>query len=212
LSFVALLLVLLSALFLWRARRAAPGPIPSGKAERTQSGPTGPVSKFQEPIQPAPAIALSFRPHSANATLLNAVLSFELRLSNHGSDVLTGIRVNGAMVQADDDGRRDPVLADLSPLREVQDIQTGESETILAEFRVPLAAIRPISFRSQALFIPLVHISIEFTDGSGFQHFQTVSYLVGREHQPPRPKMAPFRLDLGPRSFAPLGYRALAAG
>lgn len=212
LSFVALLLVLLSALLLWRTRRASPKQTDPGEADRTESLPTDPISRPPEPIQPVPTIALAFQPHAANATLLNAVLSFELTLSNHGSDILTDIRVNGAMVQADQKDGSDPVVADLSPLREVQNLRTGEDEKILTEFRIPLASIRPILFRSQALFVPLVHISIEFTDGSGFQHFQTAAYLVGKEHQPPRPKMAPFRLDMGPRSFAPLGYRTLTVG
>jgi len=211
LSFAALLLVLLSALLLWRARRASPKQIESEEPDRSETLPIGHVAPLPKPLQPEPAIALGFKPHAANATLINAVLSFELTLSNHGSDVLTGIKVNGAMAQAEQKDSSNPVLADLSPLREVQDLQAGEAEKILSEFRIPLASIRPILFGSQALFVPLVRISIEFTDGSGFQHFQTASYLVGREHQPPRPKMAAFRLDLGPRSFAPLGYRALSA-
>jgi len=113
------------------------------------------------------------------------------------------------MVQAENEGGADPRSADLSPLHEVEKLVAGEDVTILTEFRVPLASIRPIMFRSQALYVPLVHVSIEYTDGSGFQHFQSATYLVGTEHQPPRPKMAPLRLDLGPRRFAPLGYRAL---
>lgn len=209
LSFAALLLVLLGALFFWRARRTSPQQVEPVISDRTESPPIGPIAQVAEPIQPAPTIALDFRPHAANATLINAVLSFELTLTNHGSDVVTGIKVSGAMVQAEQQGGAGPVSIDLSPLREIQTLPTGEDEKIITEFRVPLASIRPILFQSQALFVPTVHISIEYTDGSGFQHFQTAAYLVGREHQPPRPKMAPFRLDLGPRSFTPLGYRAL---
>jgi hypothetical protein len=35
--------------------------------------------------------------------------------------------------------------------------------------------------------------------------------MVGREANPPQPKMGPFRLDLGPRRFASLGQRPLFA-
>ena len=209
LSFGALLLVLLGATFFWRARRTKPPAVEPLLSERTKSPSIDPIPPVTEPIQPGPTIALDFRPHAANATLINAVLSFELTLSNQGGDALTGIKVNGAMVQAENEGGADPGSIDLSPLHEVEKLVAGKDEKILTEFRVPLASIRPIVFRSQALFVPLVHISIEYTDGSGFQHFQSATYLVGTEHQPPRPKMAPLRLDLGPRRFTPLGYRAL---
>lgn len=209
LSFAALLLGMLGALLFWRARRAPPQQVDALVSERTESPPPEPAPPIAEPVQPAPTIALDFRPHAANATLINAVLSFELTLANQGRDSLTEIKVNGAMVQAEKDGGTNPASIDLSPLGEVQNLAAGTDDKILTEFRVPLATIRPIEFRSQALFVPLVHISIEYTDGSGFQHLQTATYMVGTEHQPPRAKMAPFRLDLGPRSFSPLGYRAL---
>ncbi|AMO70904.1 LPXTG cell wall anchor domain-containing protein [Sphingorhabdus sp. M41] len=206
-----LLFVLLGALFLWRARRhAAPKQTTVTDPERATAGLPSDIATLPDPILPVAALSIGFQPHSANATLINAVLGFELTLSNHGGDDLTGIRVSGAMVQAQNHGAGDPVLADLSPLAEVPNLPTGETEKIVAEFRIPLTGIRPIQFQSQALFVPLVQIAIEFTDVSGTQHIQTAAYLVGQEHQPLRPKMAPFRLDLGPRSFAPLGHRPLA--
>ena len=208
----ALFFGLLGGIYLWRARRASRQQPAAEKADGPEIGQTGTITKPPEPLQPAPAIAIGFQPRSANATLFNAVVGFELTLCNPGSEVLTGVRVTGAMVQAGEDGTRNPLSADLSPLATVPNLQTGETETIVTEFRLPLNSIHPIMFRSQALFVPLVQISIEFTDGAGFRHFQSAAYLVGQEHQPPRPKMAPFRLDLGPRGFAPLGHRPLAAG
>jgi len=207
LAFAALLFALLAALFLWRASRAR-----SKQTIVTQAAPAsasfiGEAAKPTESLQPAPAITIDFLPQSANATLFNAVLGFELTLSNYGDEDLADIKVSGTMAQADGHGARDSIAASLSLLQTVPNLTTGESEKIVAEFRVPLAGIRPILFGSQALFVPLVHISIEFTDASGFQHFQTTAFLVGQEHQPPRPRMAPFRLDLGARSFAPLGHR-----
>ena len=214
LLFAVLLFVLLGAMFLWRARRASSKQSVTTEADGAKPSLAGNIAKLPDALPPAPvpAIAIGFRPHSANATLFNAVLGFELTLSNHGGEVLTGISVHGSMDQAGENGTGDPVLTDLSTFREIPALQTGETEKFVAEFRIPLASIRPIMFRSQALFVPQVQISIEFTDSAGFQHFQTTAYLVGQEHQPPRPKMAPFRLDMGPRSFAPLGHRPLAAG
>ncbi len=211
-----LLFILLGALFFWRARRATAGQSTSTAADRVETSPTDDSAQRVKPLpavfSPPPAIAIGFRPHAANATLFNAVLGFELTLSNHGGEALTGIRVSGSMDQAGEQTTGDPALPDDSAFGEIAALEPGETETIVAEFRIPLASIRPIAFRSQALFIPQVQFSIEYTDDSGFRHFQTVAYLVGQEHQPPRQKMAPFRLDMGPRSFTPLGHRLLAAG
>ena len=116
------------------------------------------------------------------------------------------------MVQAKDDGSHDPAGADLLPLDELHQLHRGEDAKILTEFRIPLASIDPIMFQAQALFVPMVQIAMEYTDGAGVQHRQNARFLVGREHQPPRSRMAPFRLDQGPRSFTPLGFRALSMG
>jgi hypothetical protein len=209
-SFAALLIVLLGVLFFWRVRKAPPKQAMSTASDRAKSGLTGKIAKLSVPPRPAPAITIDFQPRSANATLFNAVLGFELTLSNDGSEDLVDVRISGSMVQAEGHGPREPMPDALSPLHELETLRTGGAETISSEFRVPLASIRPIQFGSQALFVPLVQISIEFTDGSGFQHIQIAVFLIGQEHQPPRPKMAPFRLDMGPRSFNPLGYRLLS--
>jgi len=212
LSFAALLSVLLFAIFLWRARRVSSQKPVAAKADAEKTSATVSAAKLAETREPVAAITIGFHPRTANATLINAVLSFELTLSNHSSEVLTDIRVNGAMVQAKDDGSHDPAGADLLPLDELHQLHRGEDAKILTEFRIPLASIDPIMFQAQALFVPMVQIAMEYTDGAGVQHRQNARFLVGREHQPPRSRMAPFRLDQGPRSFTPLGFRALSMG
>lgn len=211
-----LLSVLLGSILLWRKRHARPEqPIAPPLAAEPDAGAVlvpETVTRISEPPSPAPALSVAFQPRSANATLINAVLNFELTLSNPGSDDLSDIRITGTMAQARDHGHRDRALILLPPLAEVAQLRNGESEKVIGEFRIPLNSIDPILFQSQVLFVPMVQISIEFADAAGHRHVQTASFLVGREHQPPRPKMAPFRLDLGPRSFAPLGYRALTTG
>ncbi len=214
----ALFVILVGAISFWRPQKASREPSAAVKADRATTRRADDTIEALPPLDPVPApatapvIAIGFRPHSANATLFNAVLGFELTLSNQGEEILTRIRVFGDMVQAGEHGTGAPGLTDLSQLQEIANLRAGETETIISEFRVPLTSIDPIVFRSQALFVPRVQISIEFTDSAGFQHFQTTAYLVGQEHQPPRQKMAPFRLDMGPRSFGPLGQRPLAAG
>ncbi|MEH6701133.1 hypothetical protein [Parasphingorhabdus sp.] len=208
----ALFFVLLGGMYMWRTYRTSSRISTATKVERLETSQTDPVPKLPEPQQHVPVIAIGFQPHKANATLFNAVVGFELTLSNQGDEVLTGIKVHGAMVQAAEHSSGRPVADDLPPLHVIPSLLAGKTETVRTELRVPLTSIDPIIFRSQALFVPLVQISIEFTDGAGFEYFQTAAYLVGQEHQPQRPKLAPLRLDLGPRSFAPLGHRRFAEG
>ncbi len=217
LLFAGLLFILLGALFFWRARRATTGQSTStAAADRMETIAPDDIAKTAEPLpavsSPPPAITISFRPHRANTTLFNAVLGFELSLSNHCDEALTEIRVFGSMDQAGEQIIGQSAISDDSIFREISVLGVGKTETVVAEFRIPLTSIRPIVFRSQTLFVPQIQFSIEYTDDAGFRHFQTAGFLVGQEHQPPRQKMAPFRLDKGPRSFAPLGHRLLPAG
>lgn len=214
----ALLAALLVTLLLLRKRRARPErPVAAPLVSKPDTGApqmpetdTG-ISEALPPV-PAPALLVGFQPRSANATLINAVLNFELTLSNPASENISDIRITGAMIQARNHGNSDSASIPLSSLAHIDQLRNGESEKVVEEFRIPLNSIDPILFQSQALFVPMVQLSFEFADAAGRRHVQTASFLVGREHQPPRPKMAPFRLDLGPRSFAPLGYRALTTG
>ena len=212
----ALLAALLVTLLLLRKRPARPEqPIAAPLVPKPDTGePQMPETDtgISEALPPAPALLVAFQPRSANATLINAVLNFELTLSNPASEDISDIRITGAMIQARNHGNSDSASIPLSSLAHIDQLRNGESEKVVGEFRIPLNSIDPILFQSQALFVPMVQLAFEFADAAGRRHVQTASFLVGREHQPPRPKMAPFRLDLGPRSFAPLGYRALTTG
>lgn len=205
-----LFFALLAAMFVWRRRHAPPIPPTAAESDLGKPRPAALAADAPEPTPTVPEIAVSFQPKAASATLFNAVVGFELELSNRGDDRLTGIAVHGTMNQSGEKGAADQTRPASSPLGDIPELQSGETCRIDGEFRVALASIRPIRFRAQALFVPLIEISIEFIDHAGFKHFQSASFLVGLEHQPPRSKMAPFRLDLGPRSFAPLGSRPLA--
>jgi hypothetical protein len=50
-----------------------------------------------------------------------------------------------------------------------------------------------------------VNVLYDWGDGRKGQTAQ--SYIVGRESDPPAAKMAPFRLDLGPRVYRKVGTR-----
>ncbi|MEO0439872.1 MAG: hypothetical protein AAF067_03240 [Pseudomonadota bacterium] len=154
-------------------------------------------------------LKIDFVAESASSTLINALLGYRVILTNEGGDRLSVLEISGAMVQAE----KDVAVSDLglahAPLHELPALDAGQSVTLQGELRLPLTAIRPISFQSQALFIPLARFAVEYLDGDGEKQRQVAAFVVGREYDPPRQKMAPFRLDLGPGSFSPVGQRVL---
>jgi len=169
------------------------------------------VMPTQPPARRAVAnhLQIEFIANGASSTLLNAVLNYSVTLTNISDQDLSNIRLWGAMVQADAENARNAAVQSGNLLHETKSLAVGEAGIFSGDIRLPLNAIRPITFKSQALFIPLAHFGTHYLDRQGDAHHQGVSFIIGREYEPPRTKMAPFRLDLGPRSFGPVGQRPL---
>jgi len=55
--------------------------------------------------------------------------------------------------------------------------------------------------------VPLVAFNILYQSGDGEIVQTAMSYVVGRETRPPAEKMAPFRLDQGPKIYREVGQR-----
>ncbi len=156
-------------------------------------------------------LKIEFIASGASSTLLNAVLNYTITLTNTSDADLHDINLSGAMMQADAATARDDGIQTGHMLHQIENLSAGETVTLTGDIRLPLNAIRPIIFKSQALFIPLARFGVVYADQNDAQHQQSLSFIVGREYEPPRPKMAPFRLDLGPKIFHPVGQRPLNA-
>ncbi len=184
------------------------------KPRPAQPRPASPVPQGK-PYKPAPMasntlgdLRVEFAATSAGATLMNAVLGYRVKLHNLGKGAITNVRLHGTMVQAS--GSEGETDIQMQPLHTAGDIAAQGAEELKGEIRVPLAGIKPIEFNRQALFVPVARFLIEYTDADGKTHSEHHAFIVGREHEPPREKMAPFRLDLGPRNFELVGQRVLA--
>jgi len=192
-----------------------PEPKPQVKQPLIQPvAPRPPTS--QKPVvgqnsDPVDHVKIEFIASGASSTLLNAVLNYTITLTNTSDADLRDINLSGAMMQADAATARDDGSQTGHMLDQIESLSAGETVTLTGDIRLPLNAIRPITFKSQALFIPLARFGVVYTDQNNAQHQQSVSFIVGREYEPPRPKMAPFRLDLGPKIFHPVGQRPLNA-
>ncbi len=191
-------------------KKPAPAPQPQIK-QKPKPGPAMPSHAFSSAAgsgAPDGNLAIEFIAESAGATLMNAVLGYRIIVRN-GGEAATKLKLSGIMLQATNGS--DKVPDDLyQPLHELEKIDAAGQEELKGEIRLPLTQIRPITYNRQALFVPVAHFALEYTDGKGEVRRERHSFIVGREHEPPRAKMAPFRLDLGPRTFHGVGQRPLA--
>jgi LPXTG-motif cell wall-anchored protein len=236
LGLIALILAL-AGIFLWR-RRSRSDSVPAIEepqeniAKPAENGAISPPQTKPASAKPAPAFAatppppapsstpksaikLEFIPSRAETTLFNAIIAYRLNIINIGEKPIRDVAVHALVEQAKRDMMQQvPPLegADLLPLRHNHDlIEPGASQAFEGEFRLPLNTIEPIQVSSRYLFVPVTHFWIGYSEVDGTRFAATRSFLVGEEANPPTAKVAPIRLELGPRKIMAVGQRPLIA-
>lgn len=152
-------------------------------------------------------LSIEFQAESASSTLLNAVVGYRIIINNRSERPLKDLHISGTMIQADKNLVETAASSKGQLLHEVGALAAGQNEQVSGDIRLSLNAFHPIEFQSQKLFVPLVLLRFDYIDSDGNARMQAANYLIGTEHVPPREKMAPFRLDLGPRNYADVASR-----
>jgi hypothetical protein len=160
-----------------------------------------------------PQLNVEFHPDRVVVTDQEVMLQFEIVIANVGSaparDVLVEGRLFTAHIGQDQeitsffqnpatDGDR---MASIAPLGRV---------SLTSVARLPLDEVNHFQAGSRKMFVPLVGFNILYRFGSGDGQ-ASASYLVGRGNEDDE-KLAPFRMDLGPRIFRGLSSRAHSVG
>ncbi len=161
-------------------------------------------------------ITLAFMPEKATISFTTLTVKGQLRLINEGSKpardmqlragLISASAAQGAFIEAfhaaDTDDKAEP-LGDANP---------GERIAMAIELAVPLTDMESFSVGGQKLLVPIMVASLTYANESdGHRQTARIACMIGREANPPAPKMGPLRLDLGPRSFTPLGQRPVHA-
>ena len=159
-----------------------------------------------------PLLELHFEPDRAVATDSHAEINYALTIRNVGETTARNIFIEAQMFNAD--ARQDEEIgaffADPSPERSAAAprlLAPGDHLVFRGTVRMPRESAREIMVRDRRLFIPSVAFTVLYAWGLERTGQTSMSYIVGRETQPPADKMAPFRLDLGPRLYRHVGQR-----
>ena len=95
-------------------------------------------------------------------------------------------------------------------VEELGEAGPGERIAMDIELSIPLTELRSFALGDQRLLVPIFLADVEYTWGKKGGDAARLCCMIGREATPPKPKLGPLRLDLGPRSYAPLGQRPVS--
>jgi hypothetical protein len=161
-----------------------------------------------------PWLELHFKPARATATDGGASVQYDAVIRNVGNAPARNVRLAARMFNAGP--QLDHEVAgffalDISP-------PDGAPLTILPRTEVALTSVvtmpreemREIKVQGRSLFIPTIAFNLLYEWGRDKVGQTCSSHVVGREPEQPSEKMAPFRLDLGPRVYRSVGQRPSA--
>lgn len=162
-------------------------------------------------------VDVALEPLNASTTLINLRMRYALTLRNNGPIDATDVTVRMGIFagqQASEQGVGGWLSMEGQPVdMTVESIPAGEEFRIEQEVAIPLNALAPIEIDGRRMAIALMAVDTRYNHPKGEQLLmgQTgKAFVVGRE-PPATPgtigKLAPFRIDQGPTSFAPLGAR-----
>ncbi len=218
---VGLFGLLLAAFVFFRRSRSRPAQ--HGTVDEPAAIPEPP--KAAVPIRPAarpapristvkPRLTIDFIPEKASISFTALTIKGELRIINQSDQPAKNMQLRAALISAS--AQQETQISSFhnaprdTQTQNLGDVQAGERIGIQIELTVPLADLQSFPLGDQQLFVPIMVGNITYSDEAGtLSEAAKIACMIGREANPPKPKMAPLRLDLGPRSFSPLGQRPL---
>ena len=188
----------------------APPPVPAqpkpAEAEAPPAKPQPPSGVVSTRLRPW--LELEVQLGRAIVDDKKAAVEFQLTVFNSGSIAARNVRVEASLFNAGPhqdaqiQGFFDVPLGEGDPIEAITPMQriTIDSAVIL-----PREQVQPIEWEGRLLFVPLIGFNALYAWPGGGPGQTSASYLVGK--QTDAEKLAPFRLDLGPRLFRNLAVR-----
>ena len=176
-----------------------------------------PVAAKPKRREKRPNLEISFIPEKATLSLAKLTIKGQIRIINNGNAEAKSIQLRAAIISASVHQEQDIELFHShlqTPGDEIGTATIGERIAMDIDLIIPLTELSSFAIGDKQLFAPIVVAHVDYAWGNGTapkRDIAKISCLIGREATPPKPKMAPLRLDLGPRSFTPLGQRPVFA-
>lgn len=228
----ALALLIALAYWLRRERRSAKADdhliadFGGAESNRPEIAPQAPQPQPAKPVttdapkppvrpQTAPALSAQFTPETANLSLANLTIAGKLVVRNDGNSPIAQLAIRTAMISAMD-GQQDRIAQfHADPTRghseTIGGAAAGEEIALAIEIQMPRSELNIFDWRERQFLAPIVLANISGVDSEKQAVECRLSCLVGREAQPPLPRMKPFHIDRGPRRFDNLGFRPVSA-
>ena len=160
-----------------------------------------------------PELNFQFVPDRAVVTEREVMLQFDVVLTNNGAAPARDVLVEAKLVPAHA-GQDQEIAAFFQQPEATGDRMAGipplGKVSLKSAVRLPLDQLHSFEVEGRRLFVPLVAFNILFRS-SGGEGQASASFLVGRGNDGDD-KLAPFRLDLGPRIFRGLSARPHSMG
>lgn len=162
-----------------------------------------------QPAAPADALKVELTAVKLTRSFRNATLAYRITLHNRSARALEQVAVGGELIGAHGSQPLENQIAsstaDLPELHRVERLSLGQSGTLDGTLTLPLEAIVPIRQGSAPLFVPLFRLVVV---GAGMEPLAR-TFVVGQPSPGATGRLTPFRLDEPPRSYQPIGQRAL---
>ncbi|MGQ0588683.1 MAG: hypothetical protein ACT4N8_04000 [Sphingosinicella sp.] len=179
---------------------AAPAPVPAPP----------PVPR-PDPV-PRPWLELELKTIRASFSAVEAMVEFELSISNTGGSPARNLKIDVKMFNAGREQDQEIGAFFRTAGREstklnLPGIHHGATGVIQGEVAMPLEEMKAMKLDGRMLFVPVVAVNALYEWGEGRSGQSSKSYVVGRELETPSEKMGAFRVDQGPRIWRTVGQR-----
>ncbi|WP_311269216.1 hypothetical protein [Sphingobium sp. WCS2017Hpa-17] len=166
-----------------------------------------------------PWIDMDMAVGQARYSLMGVTISYALILHNRGDRPAQDVLIRGML--GNGGAQQQAVLQgfftgqDGLPLHSAVAIQPGETIQLSGELRLSTDEIVPVEMGQRSLLIPLAAFDAAYRwdaeAGQPVGQGRTArAFIVGQEQEPPAARLAPLRLDQGPRQYRRPAARAAA--
>ena len=190
-----------------------PDPVPAAGSARPSPAPKLSGDGTIVATKLKPQLNVEFVPDRVVVTEQEVMLMFEIVISNVGSAPARDVLVEGHLFTAHVGQDRDIATFFQNP------IASDDRMTLIAPLgrvslksvaKLPLDQVNQFEAGGRKLFVPLMGFNILYRFG-GAEGQASASFLVGRGNEEDE-KLAPFRIDQGPKIFRGLSSRAHIVG